>query len=54
MDAAMRPGMLAIVLQEFKPEPLPVHIMYTPRKPVPLREFLNWMMLRLKARLTSA
>jgi hypothetical protein len=54
MDAAMGSGMLAIVLQEFKPEPPPVYVMYTARKPVPLREFLNWMTPRLKARLTSA
>ena len=39
---------------EFEPEPLPVHIIYAPRKPVPvkLRAFLNWMTPRLKARLT--
>jgi DNA-binding transcriptional LysR family regulator len=56
MDAAKRAGKLAIVLEEFEPEPLPVHIIYTPRKPVPLklRAFLNWMNPRLKARLTLA
>jgi DNA-binding transcriptional LysR family regulator len=54
MDAAKRAGKLAIVLDEFEPEPLPVHIIYAPRKPVPvkLRAFLNWMTPRLKARLT--
>lgn len=54
MDAAKRTGDLAIVLEEFEPEPLPVHIIYAPRKPVPLklRAFLNWMAPRLKARLT--
>jgi DNA-binding transcriptional LysR family regulator len=56
MDAAKRAGKLAIVLEKFEPEPLPVHILYTPRKPVPLklRAFLNWMTPRLKARLTLA
>jgi len=53
MDAAKRAGKLAIVLEEFEPEPLPVHIVYPPRKPVPLklRAFLNWITPRLKARL---
>jgi DNA-binding transcriptional LysR family regulator len=56
MDAAKRAGKLSIVLEEFEPEPLPVHIIYTPRKPVPLklRAFLNWMTPRLKSRLTLA
>ncbi|MBV9637001.1 MAG: LysR family transcriptional regulator, partial [Methylobacteriaceae bacterium] len=56
MDAAKRAGKLAIVLEEFEPEPFPVHIIYTPRKPMPLRlrAFLNWMTPRLKARLTLA
>ncbi len=56
MDAAKRAGKLAIVLEAFEPEQLPVHIMYTPRKPMPLklRAFLNWMTPRLKARLTFA
>jgi DNA-binding transcriptional LysR family regulator len=54
MDAAKHAGKLAIVLEEFEPEPLPVHIIYAQRKPVPLklRAFLNWMTPRLKARLT--
>jgi DNA-binding transcriptional LysR family regulator len=53
MDAAKRAGKLAIVLEEFEPEPLPVHIIYAPRKPVPLklRAFLNWVTPRLKVRL---
>lgn len=53
MDAAKRAGKLVIVLEEFEPEPLPVHIMYSPRKPMPLklRAFLDWMTPRLKARL---
>jgi DNA-binding transcriptional LysR family regulator len=55
MDAAKRAGKLAIVLEEFEPEPLPVHIIYAPRKPVPLklRAFLNWITPRLKVRLAS-
>lgn len=54
MDSAKLAGKLAIVLEEFEPEPLPVHIIFTPRKPVPikLRAFLNWMTPRLKERLT--
>ena len=56
MDAAKRAGKLAIVLEEFEPEPLPVHIVYTLRNPVPLklRAFLNWMTPRIKARLSFA
>jgi DNA-binding transcriptional LysR family regulator len=54
MDAAMREEKLAIVLKDFEPEPLPVHIIYAPRKPIPLklRAFVTWMAPRLKARLT--
>ncbi|MGA2290493.1 LysR family transcriptional regulator [Bradyrhizobium sp.] len=53
MDAARRAGTLEIVLEDFEPEPLPAHIVYAQRKPVPLklRAFLNWMTPRLKARL---
>ena len=53
MDAARRVGALELVLEDFEPEPLPVHIVYSPRKPVPLklRAFLNWVTPRLKARL---
>jgi DNA-binding transcriptional LysR family regulator len=53
MDAAKRDGKLAIVLEKFEPVPLPVHIIYAPRKPVPLklRAFLNWITPRLKVRL---
>lgn len=56
MDAAKHAGKLSVVLEEFEPEPLPVHIVYRPRKPVPLklRAFLNWMTPRLKTRLTLA
>jgi DNA-binding transcriptional LysR family regulator len=53
MDAARRAGSLELVLEAFEPEPLPVHIVYAPRNPVPLklRAFLNWVTPRLKARL---
>jgi DNA-binding transcriptional LysR family regulator len=53
MDSAKRAGSLELVLEAFEPEPLPVHIVYTPRNPVPLklRAFLNWVTPRLKARL---
>jgi len=53
MDAARRAGSLELVLEAFEPEPLPIHIVYSPRKPVPLklRAFLNWVTPRLKARL---
>ena len=49
----LQAGKLAIVLETFEPEPLHVHIVYTPRNPVPLklRAFLNWVTPRLKARL---
>jgi DNA-binding transcriptional LysR family regulator len=51
MDAARRAGSLELVLEAFEPEPLPVHIVYPPRNPVPLklRAFLNWATPRLKA-----
>lgn len=53
MDSARRMGSLELVLEAFEPEPLPVHIVYTPRNPVPLklRAFLNWVTPRLKAKL---
>ena len=53
MDAARRAGTLEIILEDFEPEPMPAHIVYAQRKPVPLklRAFLNWMTPRLKARL---
>ena len=55
MDAARQAGKLAIVLEEFEPEPLPVHIVRAPRKqmPVKLRALLNWITPRIKARLIS-
>jgi DNA-binding transcriptional LysR family regulator len=54
MDAARRDGKLVIVLPEFEPKPLPVHILYAPRKPMPLklRTFLDWVTPRLKDQLS--
>jgi len=51
MDAARRTGTLEIVLEAFEPEPLPISIVYSPRKPVPLklRAFLDWVTPRLRA-----
>jgi DNA-binding transcriptional LysR family regulator len=56
METARRAGALAIVLDTFEQEPLPVHIVYAQRTQVPLklRTFLNWVTPRLKARLTSS
>ena len=53
MEAARRAGTLTVVLEAFEQEPLPVHLIYAPRKLVPLklRAFLNWVTPRLKARL---
>jgi DNA-binding transcriptional LysR family regulator len=53
MEGARRAGTLMTMLENFELEPLPVHIVYAERKPVPLklRAFLNWVIPRLKARL---
>ena len=53
MEAARRAGALEIMLEEFEQEPLPMHIVYAERNPVPLklRAFLNWVTPRLKARM---
>lgn len=53
MESARRAGELRIVLEEFEEEPLPVSIVYPPRKlmPLKLRTFLNWISPRLKERL---
>jgi DNA-binding transcriptional LysR family regulator len=50
MDAARRSGDLDLVLEAFEPEPLPISIVYSPRKPVPLklRAFIDWVTPRLK------
>jgi DNA-binding transcriptional LysR family regulator len=56
MDVARRDGKLATVLEEFEPKPLPVHVLYAPRRPMPLklRTFLSWMTPRLKEQLALA
>ena len=56
MEAARRSGALVLVLEDFEKDPLPVHILYTERKPMPLklRVFLDWLAPRLKARLAPA
>ena len=53
MEAARQTGRLVIVLDAFEKDPLPVHIVYAERKPMPLklRAFLNWFTPRLKSRL---
>ena len=53
MEAERRAGTLVVILNEYEAEPLPVHIIHTERKPMPLklRVFLNWLTPRLKARL---
>ena len=35
MDAAKRAGNLAVVLEEFEPEPLPAHLVHAQRKIAP-------------------
>lgn len=53
MEAARRAGDLVLMLEKFEQEPWPVHVLYTERKPMPLklRAFLDWVTPRLKARL---
>ena len=54
MEEERRTGTLNIVLGDFERDPLPVHVLYTERNPMPLklRVFLNWLGPRLRARLT--
>lgn len=56
MEAARRARKLDVMLEEFEPEPWPVHVVYAERRPAPLklRAFLNWATPRLKARLTTS
>lgn len=53
MQDALRAAQLEIVLDEFEPEPWPVNILYTARRPIPLklRTFIDWTAPRLRARL---
>jgi len=52
---AIRDGSLQIVLAEFEPEPLPVHLMHADRGALPskMRVFLDFAAGRLRERLTS-
>jgi DNA-binding transcriptional LysR family regulator len=51
MEAARRTGALIVLLEDFEKEPLPAHIVYRERRPMPLklRVFLDWATPRLKA-----
>jgi DNA-binding transcriptional LysR family regulator len=53
MEAARQSGALVLVLEDFEKDPLPVHVLFKERKPMPLklRVFLDWLTPRLKARL---
>jgi DNA-binding transcriptional LysR family regulator len=53
MEAARQSGALVLVLEDFEKDPLPVHILFKERRPMPLklRVFLDWLTPRLKARL---
>jgi DNA-binding transcriptional LysR family regulator len=53
MEAARRTGALTVLMEPYELEPLPMHIVYAERKPMPLkiRAFLDWVIPRLKARL---
>ncbi len=51
----VRTGAMKVILEEFEPEPLPVHLVYGAQGLVPLklRAFLEFAMPRLKERLTT-
>ena len=53
MEAARLSGALVLVLEDFEKDPLPVHVLFKERRPMPLklRVFLDWLIPRLKARL---
>ena len=55
MEAARQAGQLAILLEPFEEEALPVHIVYSGRKPMPLklRAFIDWVTPRLRAELVG-
>ncbi len=52
----VRSGRLAIVLQDFEPEPRPVHLVYDKqsRLPLKLRAFVDFVVPRLRERLVQA
>jgi DNA-binding transcriptional LysR family regulator len=53
---AAQAGALTVVLQEFEPAPLPVSLIYTGQRPLPLklRAFLDFAAARLKARVSES
>jgi DNA-binding transcriptional LysR family regulator len=53
---AVRDGALRILLEDFEPEPLPVHLIHAGRGTLPskMRVFLDFAKARLKARLNDA
>jgi DNA-binding transcriptional LysR family regulator len=53
--AAVAAGALKIVLCEFEPEPLPVHLLHVGQQPLPLktRAFLDFVAPRLRERLSA-
>jgi DNA-binding transcriptional LysR family regulator len=53
--AAVEDGRLRLILREFEPEPLPVHLMYAGQAllPLKLRAFIDFSGPRLKQRLTQ-
>ncbi len=53
VEAERVAGTLVVILEKYEKDPLPVHILFAERKPMPLklRAFLNWLTPRLKARL---
>ena len=52
---AVRAGKLAVILRNFEPEPVPVHLIYPGHGLLPLkvRAFLDWAGPRLRARLAK-
>jgi DNA-binding transcriptional LysR family regulator len=51
----LRAGKLMLLLQDFEPEPAPVHLMHLPRSQMPLkmRRFLDFAAPRLRKSLTA-
>lgn len=56
VEAAVRSGKLVVVLDEYEPEPLPVSLVHSGERllPLKLRAFLDFATPRLKARVTRA
>lgn len=52
----VRAGRLAVVLEDFEPQLRPVHLVYDSqnRLPLKLRAFVDFVVPRLRERLTSA